>query len=147
MSFFDGKQAFSVLVIDDSTAIRETTADILASVGYEVVQASGGIAGLAVYETQFFDLVILDVNMPEMDGVETYRELMLLDPEANVIVYSTESKTAVSKRFAPLAIPYFLPKPVDISILFNTVRLAISGTELFAYANVGQNEPVLQASF
>lgn len=130
MALRESKQLYKILIIDDSKPLRETTADILSSFGYTIYQASTALEGMALYEVQLIDLVILDVNMPDIDGAQLYRDLLLLDPEVNVIVYSTDPYTAVAERFSPLTIPYFLHKPVDLTDLFETVELTLKGPEL-----------------
>ncbi|MEM7334119.1 MAG: response regulator [Chloroflexota bacterium] len=135
--------SFSILIIDDSSAMRSITSDILESFGHRVWQAENSKDGLSLFEEIYFDLVILDVNMPDMDGPKVYRELLLLNPTVNVIVYSSESQTAVSAKFAPFAVPYFLHKPVDITLLYETVNIAIKGSELLTHNNVWQDKNVL----
>ena len=137
--------SFSILIVDDSSAMRAITADILESFGYVVYQAGTGQEGVALFQEHAIDLVILDVNMPDMDGAQTYRELLMLDPKVNVIVYSSDSQTAVSKKFAPLAVPYYLHKPVDTNLLFDTVEVALNGPELLTHPNSWQEESVLLA--
>ena len=130
----------SILIIDDSIALRSITADILESHGYRVSQAGTGGEGIDLFKEKPFDLIILDVNMPDMDGAETYRELLVLSPTVNVIIYSTDSQTAVSKRFAPLAIPYYLHKPVDMTVLLETVKSLIQGPDSLTHSNCRQDE-------
>ncbi len=136
------KQNFSILIIDDSSAMRNITADVLESFGHTVYQAETGDQGVTIFGQKTVDLVILDVNMPDMNGPQTYRELLLIDPQVNVIVYSSESKTAVSRKFAPLAIPYFLHKPVDLTLLYETVEIAVRGSDLLLHHDAWQEEGV-----
>ena len=142
MSSGETKSSFSILIIDDSRAMRSITADILESFGHRVWQAESSEEGIALFLERPFDLVILDVNMPDMDGAQTYRELLLVNPTVNVIVYSSEPQTAVSRKFAPLAVPYYLHKPVDMTLLYETVEIAVRGSELLAHHDFRQMEGI-----
>jgi two-component system response regulator VicR len=64
-----------ILVVDDEQDIRQLVALIAEASGYEVVQASNGLEGLAALEQQEFELVILDIMMPEMDGWDVCRHI------------------------------------------------------------------------
>ncbi len=64
-----------ILLVDDDFMLRTSLADILADSGYEVSEATNGNQGLAALEREPFDLVVLDILMPERDGLETIREI------------------------------------------------------------------------
>ena len=64
-----------ILTVDDSAAMRQMVEVTLTSAGYDVAQACDGREALGIAETNTFDLVITDVNMPEMDGLTLVREL------------------------------------------------------------------------
>ncbi|HEY3377094.1 MAG TPA: response regulator [Armatimonadota bacterium] len=64
-----------ILVVDDEQDIRQLVALIVEAAGYDVVQASNGVEGLKALEHNSFDLVILDIMMPEMDGWEVCRNI------------------------------------------------------------------------
>lgn len=143
MMLDEGKCKYNILIIDDSKPLRETVADILSSIGYTTHQAGSAIEGMALYETHLIDLVIMDMNMPDQNGAEMYRELLMIDPEVNIVIYSADPFTAVSKRFAPLAIPYFLQKPVSLRDLYETIELALKGPELLSHSQFWQRKAIL----
>jgi CheY-like chemotaxis protein len=91
-----------ILVIDDDGEIRDMLAIMLEQEGYEAVRAENGAAGLRLYREKPFDLVITDIFMPEMEGLETIRELRQLDPGARIIAISGGSSRA-AMDFLPLA--------------------------------------------
>ena len=64
-----------ILAVDDSPSMRQMVSTTLASAGYEVEQAEDGVQALQLASRQRFDLVITDVNMPNMDGITLVREL------------------------------------------------------------------------
>ena len=78
----------TVLIVDDELAIRETFADTLRYVGYEVLQAATGAEGLTMAERHHPDLMLLDVKMPGMDGFEVLQRLRAAGNEVPVIVIS-----------------------------------------------------------
>jgi len=79
-----------VLVVDDEAHIRKFVTQLVASLGEPVIlQASNGEEALKVYERERPVLVLLDVNMPRIDGIETLRRLKLLDPDCTVIMLTS----------------------------------------------------------
>jgi CheY-like chemotaxis protein len=79
-----------VLVVDDEVHIRKFVSQMVESLGEPVVlQAANGTEALAVYEAEKPVLVLLDVNMPRIDGLETLRRLKLLDPDCAVIMLTS----------------------------------------------------------
>ncbi len=77
-----------ILVIDDEELIRSFLRDLLKEEGYEVIMASDGEEGLALFETNSIDLVITDIIMPVKDGLDTILELKKKAPELPVIAIS-----------------------------------------------------------
>ena len=77
-----------VLAIDDDSAICATVSVILERAGHQVVTAQDGRRGLAVLDAGQFDLLLIDIFMPEMDGLETIRVLRRSKPKLPVIVMS-----------------------------------------------------------
>ena len=75
-----------MLIAEDNQALRETTSDILAGEGYEVVEAADGEAALAVLAGSSVDVLILDLAMPRLNGVEVLRQID--PPPPAVIVHS-----------------------------------------------------------
>ena len=77
-----------ILVIDDNEAFKKMTCEILKSEGYEVLSASHGKEGIKLCRMQPVDLIVTDLLMPDMDGIETIRELRSASPDSKVIVVS-----------------------------------------------------------
>lgn len=74
-----------VLVIDDIEFTRETIGKMLSRNGYEVIEASNGRDGIELFKQSSPDLVLTDILMPEMDGLETIQKLNQLSPELPII--------------------------------------------------------------
>lgn len=80
----------TVLVVDDEPHIRKYVSLILTSIGVtSIIEAANGEDAVGLYETGKPDLVLLDVNMPRIDGVETLKRLKAVDPEAVVIMLTS----------------------------------------------------------
>jgi len=77
-----------ILIIDDDVYIRETLRIILERWGYEIEEASNGKTGLKIHHNNPVDLVIMDIIMPEKEGLETIMELRRDSPEVKIIAIS-----------------------------------------------------------
>lgn len=115
-----------VLIIDDSGPTRDITADMLRMMGLQVLTAKDGRSGVDTYRTDPADLVLLDMNMPEMDGVSTYEALCEINPEVNVIVCTSDSIGKVAMRFGPTPAPPYLHKPFDTGNFMQMVESALT---------------------
>jgi DNA-binding NtrC family response regulator len=76
----------SILVVDDESAIRENLELLLSDANYKVTLAENGAEGLKKLESEFFDLVLLDVMMPDKNGLEVLKEIHLSSPETAIIM-------------------------------------------------------------
>lgn len=118
-----------ILVIDDDQNVREFTRRVLERQGYSVLTAGGGEEGVEIYRAhlQTIAVVLLDLTMPAMDGVQTFEELKRLRGDIPVILASGHSEREATSHFAGLGLTGFLKKPFTISELAATVRSAIAG--------------------
>lgn len=103
-----------ILVVDDESATRHTLADLFTRMGYQAAEAASGPAALELIARRRFDLVILDLNMPEMDGSEVLKAARPLAPDTVFIIltaYGTLDSAIVAIRHG--AFDYLLkPSPV-----------------------------------
>ncbi|HPP86590.1 MAG TPA: response regulator [bacterium] len=116
-----------VLVIDDSELVRNFHSYILRSEKFEVVTANDGVEGLEKFFSDKFDLVIVDLNMPRLDGYEVVRQIRDSedDEEVPIIVISTEdSEDKKAKGFEAGANVYIV-KPTEPEKLVANVRTLI----------------------
>jgi DNA-binding NtrC family response regulator len=112
-----------ILVIDDAAPIRLLLATALESAGHEVVQASSGREGLTLYRQRSLDLVILDMLMPELNGLETMQEFTREFQNVKVIVLSGGgAEHAMLKTARLLGVRQTLNKPFDLEDLLSAVR-------------------------
>lgn len=78
-----------IMIVDDEIFFRELLGDILAKAGFTVVaQAASGAEAIALYRQHRPDLVLMDIYMPEKNGIDASRELLALDPQVKVIICS-----------------------------------------------------------
>ena len=107
-----------ILVVDDEAQIRETHALLLESLDHTVLLAENGMQAISMLATEPpFDLVLLDLTMPEMSGLETYQEIRSVWPEQQVVFCSEHSKDCSSLEVNGEKMPKVLSKPVDIDAI------------------------------
>ncbi len=118
-----------VLLVDDDSIVLDTLTQILEAAGYDVQPANGGAQGLQSYQARRPDVVITDVIMPEMDGIEFIQRLRDIDPGAKIIAISGgsgrgyfENLEAV-RRLTPVAI---LPKPFAKATLLSLIERCVN---------------------
>ena len=115
----------SILVVDDSVSLRSMLKEILSQEGHNVLDASDGENALDIAQDAKFDLVLTDVNMPIIDGIELCRELRQMeDFRFTPILIITTEATDDMKRTGKLAgATGWLVKPFDPGKLLSTVNL------------------------
>ena len=112
-----------VLLIDDSPDFRNLLRVALALEQYEVVEASDGQEGLRLFEYCQPGLVLLDIVMPEKDGIETLREILRRKPDARVITFSGRSGAEEHSQVAlMLGARRAFTKPFPVADLLEEVR-------------------------
>ncbi len=109
-----------ILLVDDEPAIRQMLTRLLTGEGYGVLPAANGTEALEFASHADFDLVLLDLNMPGMDGWETFWRLTSNNPLMPVIVITARP----NQRFTAIAagIGALMEKPLDLHKLFLTIR-------------------------
>lgn len=118
-----------ILLIDDEEAMRETLADCLDSAGHNVDEAENGRKALKLLESKTFDLIVMDVFMPEMDGIELLRELGKKDEHPPVIAISGGGGVLPPGWSAKITEIYgvtsALTKPIDLTFFLDTVERSL----------------------
>ena len=114
----------TILAVDDSNSIRQMVSFTLKSAGHDVVEADNGNTALVTAKAKKVDLVLTDVNMPQMDGVSLVRALRAL-PEYKytpILVLTTEAGNAKKQEGKAAGATGWLVKPFDPSQLLATVK-------------------------
>ncbi len=116
----------TILVVDDEDALREVLSDELANQGFNIAQAADGEKAINVLKAQKFDLVLLDIKMPKVDGFEVLKYVKTNLPVIKVIMMTgfADLKSAIeSKR---LGADDFVSKPYDLVDLFTTIERVLA---------------------
>lgn len=120
------KKILKILVVDDDMAIRRLVATVLKREHYEVDTAGGGREALAKIELTLYDVVVLDLMMPEVSGLEVLKMLAIRTPEIKcVVIMSAASQAYVKKNTTPNVFAA-IAKPFDIRALVTTVAECIA---------------------
>ena len=116
-----------ILIVDDSALSRRTLRRILESAGYEVVEADDGMAALEVYFLEKPGLVLLDLVMKGMYGLDVLVKLREMDPEARVVVASADIQSSTRQLVDEAGAMGFIHKPFVAEDVVKTVETAIAG--------------------
>ncbi len=117
-----------ILVVDDSGYARRRIREILEQGGYEIVEAEGGKQALEIYQTERPAVVTADLIMPEMDGIELTRRLKELDPDAKIIVISSDFQELTKQEAFAAGVSAFLAKMEKPQIILNAIEV-LAGEE------------------
>ena len=115
----------SILVVDDEEAIVSSLGSILQDEGYEVAVAKSGVEALKVYTVDPPDLMLLDIWMPEMDGLETLRRVKELVPTAQVMVMSGHGSIETAVKAIKLGAYDYIEKPLSLENVTLRVKHAL----------------------
>jgi two-component system, chemotaxis family, chemotaxis protein CheY len=118
----------SILTADDSTSMRQMVSFTLKGAGYEVVEAVDGVEALEIAKTRAFDLVVTDVNMPNMDGISLIKELRKL-PDFKftpILMLTTESASEKKQEGKEAGATGWIVKPFDPEQLLGTIKKVLT---------------------
>ena len=121
-----------ILVIEDESAIRRVLVKILSeeSDTYNVLEAEDGLRGMEIIKKEDFDLVLCDIKMPKMDGVEVLEAASKIKPEIPFIMISGHGDLDTAVNTMRLGAFDYISKPPDLNRLLTTVRNALDRKEL-----------------
>ena len=115
-----------VMVCDDAAFMRMMIKDILVKNGYEIAaEAENGLKAVEQYPEAKPDLVLMDITMPEVDGIEAVRRIKALDPKANVIMCSAMGQQAMVIEAIQAGAKDFIVKPFQADRVLEAVRKVI----------------------
>lgn len=121
-----------ILIIDDEKAIRNTLREILQYEKFEVDEAGDGAEGLKKVESNSFDLVLCDIKMPKMDGLEVLAKLQELNPDLPVVMISGHGTIETAVDAIKSGAFDYIAKPPDLNRLLVTVRNALDRSSLIS---------------
>jgi DNA-binding response OmpR family regulator len=106
-----------VLVVDDEPDAIELLGEFLTSKGYEVITASGGEEAIRKVKTERPHLILLDVRMPKMSGLEVLRQVRQIDKEVGVIMVTAVNEEETGRQALELGAFDYIVKPLDLEYL------------------------------
>jgi two-component system chemotaxis response regulator CheY len=118
----------NIMIVDDSNYTRRTHRRILESDGHVVQEAASGLAAIEGFFVHRPDLVLLDLTMEDMSGLEVLRQLRTLQSDARVIVISADVQRSTAQIVADSGALGFLGKPVSAEGLLEAVRSVLAGS-------------------
>ncbi|MGH7928042.1 MAG: response regulator [Candidatus Binatia bacterium] len=124
----DGTSA-TLLVVDDNKGVLDFLVLLLSKHGYKTIGANGGFECLEIVRQQPVDLIISDVMMPAMDGLQLCEELKLVAPQTPVILLTARDDMATRAAAMDLGVSEFVTKPVNNHDLLTRVRTQLSNVE------------------
>ena len=121
-----------ILIIEDEEAIRRVLLKILSEENplYQVFEAADGLSGTELIKREDFDLVLCDIKMPKMDGVEVLEAAKKIKPEIPIVMISGHGDLETAVNTMRLGAFDYISKPPDLNRLLNTVRNALDRKEL-----------------
>ncbi|MBN4085283.1 sigma-54-dependent Fis family transcriptional regulator [Flavobacteriaceae bacterium AH-315-B10] len=121
-----------ILVIEDEAAIRRVLVKILSeeSDKYQLDEAEDGLIGIEKIKNDDYDLVLCDIKMPKMDGVEVLEAIKIIKPEIPIVMISGHGDLDTAVNTMRLGAFDYISKPPDLNRLLNTVRNALDRKEL-----------------
>lgn len=128
--------AKKILLVDDEKSIRKTLREILEFEKYEVQEATDGLDALAKVKKTNFDVILLDIKMPKMDGMDTLERLQILVPDIPVIMISGHGTIETAVEAVREGAFDFISKPPDLNRLLITIRNAFDKSSLVTEAKV-----------
>ena len=119
-----------ILVADDETSHRQMIEAVLVAEGYEVTQAEDGQAAISAVEDRFYDLVIMDVRMPNVDGIQALQKIKQISPDIPVIIMTAYASVGSAVDALKSSAYDYLIKPLDIDELKILVDKALRHHQL-----------------
>ena len=111
-----------ILVVDDAAFMRVRAAKVLSDSGYTVVQAENGLQAVALYATEQPDAVLMDITMPEMDGLEALKAIRASDPQARVAMVTAMGQQSIVMEALRSGARDFVVKPFQPERVLSAVQ-------------------------
>lgn len=118
-----GKGQLKILIVDDEAANREILQELLQYGGYSIKTADSGITALSVIEEFKPHVVLLDIRMPGMDGIQCLRQIKENHPSTEVLMMSGFASGEIAKKSLELGAYDFMDKPINFEHLINIMKL------------------------
>lgn len=126
----------NILIIDDEKAIRKTLIEILSYEGYKIDEAGDGEEGFRKFREKEYDVILCDIKMPKMDGIEFLEKAKELNPDIPIIMISGHGTIETAVEAVKKGAYDYISKPPDLNRLLITIRNAMDKTSLVAETKV-----------
>jgi hypothetical protein len=126
----------NILIIDDERAIRKTLSEILSFEGYKIEEAADGEEGLKKFTEKTYDIVLCDIKMPKLDGLEFLEKSREVNPEIPIIMISGHGNIDTAVEAVKKGAFDFISKPPDLNRLLITIRNAAERQTLISESKV-----------
>ncbi len=125
-----------ILIIDDEKAIRKTLSEILSFEGYKIDEAADGEEGLKRFKDKSYDVVLCDIKMPKLDGIEFLQKAGETSPDVPIIMISGHGNIETAVEAVKKGAYDFISKPPDLNRLLITIRNAMERNSLVTETKV-----------
>lgn len=125
-----------ILIIDDEKAIRKTLTEILSFEGYKIEEAADGEEGLRKFKEKNYDLVLCDIKMPKLDGIEFLQKAGESNPDIPIIMISGHGNIETAVEAVKKGAYDYISKPPDLNRLLITIRNAMDKSNLVTETKV-----------
>lgn len=125
-----------ILIIDDEKAIRKTLTEILSFEGYKMDEAADGEEGLKKFKEKSYDVVLCDIKMPKLDGIEFLQKAAEANPDIPIIMISGHGNIETAVEAVKKGAYDFISKPPDLNRLLITIRNAMERSSLVTETKV-----------
>jgi two-component system, NtrC family, nitrogen regulation response regulator NtrX len=126
----------TILIIDDEKAIRKTLSEILSYEGYKIDEAGDGEEGLKKFREVEYDVILCDIKMPKIDGIEFLEKAKESNPDVPIIMISGHGTIETAVEAVKKGAYDYISKPPDLNRLLITIRNAMDKTSLVAETKV-----------
>ncbi|KHE93258.1 MAG: response regulator [Candidatus Scalindua rubra] len=121
---------FNILIVDDEPGIRITLAGILEDEGYNVIVAENGYQGIAAAKNTNFKIAFLDMKMPGINGIETFKEIKKISPDTIIFFMTAYLAEDTLNEAAELETRAILYKPLDLDLILKTLKEDLTKTTI-----------------
>lgn len=112
-----------VLIVDDAAFMRVSIKNMLTKHGYEVVgEADNGVNAVQKYQELHPDIVTMDITMPEKDGLQALKEILSINPAANVVMVSAMGQESMVREAIISGAKGFIVKPFKEDVIINAIN-------------------------
>ncbi|GAX62131.1 response regulator receiver protein [Candidatus Scalindua japonica] len=123
-------EQLNILVVDDEPGIRITLTEILEDEGYNVIAAADGYKGIAAAQKKNFEIAFIDMRMPGINGIETFKEIKRISPGTTVFLMTAFLAEETLNEMVGLEIQAILDKPLDLDVILKTLKEDLTKTTI-----------------